>query len=331
MNDALKRLRGIALTFKINPEGTIANAAGVDTVIRVLTDVRRSFNGFVEVEFLKDERYRKSFEKNSRILEEFLKGFELLIVDVKFGSLQASVAPNVVELENPLFRDEVLEWKQKAFTTYKHDVFEINYQGTSEVKDILKKYTAEERGKIYKPVFDAMSGKHRIDVIDQRGKVLNVLSLPDELRRIQIVPPVVKEKQISVEKNVVGYFKVLTDGTTIELKKSNIKKVYDLDVLEHDTYPYKPAMIKFEERTFVLSQKLASDVRFEDNLYFISYPDLDLCVWGESREQAETAFSFAFNALYENYAQEDNTKLSEKAIALKTRLLSLISQVTNEA
>jgi len=73
-----------------------------------------------------------------------------------------------------------------------------------------------------------------------------------------------KEKQISVEKNVVGYFKVLTDGTTIELKKSNIKKVYDLDVLEHDTYPYKPAMIKFEERTFVLSQKLASDVRQED-------------------------------------------------------------------
>ena len=327
MNNILQKLREIALTFSIEPEGTITNAAGLDTVIKVLTDVRRSFHGFIEVEFLKDERYRKFYEKDTKVLESFLKTFELLIVDVKFGSLEPSVAPNVVELENPLFRDDVLDWKQKVFKTYKQDVFETDYTKTKDVNSILNKYTPEERNKIYRPMFDAMTGKHKINVLDPSRQIINVLILPDELRRLQIIPPVLKEKKESVERNVVGYFKVLTDGTSIELKKGNIKKIYDLDVLEHETYPFKPDMIKYEKRTFIFSHKLVCEVRFEDDMYFISYPELDICVWGETREQTELAFSFAFNALYENYALEENSNLSEKALAIKTKLQSMISHI----
>jgi hypothetical protein len=331
MNNILQKLREIALTFSIVPDGTLTNATSIDTVIKVLSDIRKSFHGFVEVEFLKEERYKKSYEKDSKILEDFLKTFELLIVDVKFGSLEPSVAPNVVELENPLFSNETLVWKRKTFETYKHDVFETDYTGTKGTNFILKKYTPEERNKIFKPVFDAMSGKYKINILDRHRRIVNVLVLPDELRRLQIIPSVSKEKKAVVEKNVVGYFKVITDGTSIELKKGNIKKIYDLDVLEHETYPYKPEMIKYEKRTFVLSQKLVCDIRFEDNMYFISYPELDICVWGETRERTESAFSFAFNAMYENYVQEDDTKLSEKALALKSKLQALISQTNDEA
>jgi len=60
MDPYLKTLRELSLTFKIKPQHAIGNAAGIDTIIKVLSDVRRSFLGFVEVEFLRETEYRNA-------------------------------------------------------------------------------------------------------------------------------------------------------------------------------------------------------------------------------------------------------------------------------
>jgi len=95
-------------------------------------------------------------------------------------------------------------------------------------------------------------------------------------------------------------------------------------VLEHETYPFKPDAIRFEKRTFVLSKKLNCEVDFHDDVYFITYPELDVVVWGKTREEVEEAFAFTFSALYDNYMCESDEKLSSKAKDIKQKIHLLV-------
>ncbi|MBI3193408.1 MAG: hypothetical protein HYZ34_02950 [Ignavibacteriae bacterium] len=323
MKNLLKQLREHALTIHIVPEDALEKITSLEMMITVFRDLRESFLHFVEVEYLRNEAYRKASERNPKILEDFKQGFELYIVDMKFGSLEASLAPNLVELDNPLFRDEILDWKKEKFTQYKHDVFFGNYQENAFVQSIMEKYTPEERNKIYKPIFKILSGKYKIDAFDATTHKRNVLVPPDELRRLQLVPPITQQPK-KIEKNVIGYFKLLTDGTTIELKKSRIKEVYDVEVLEHDTYPFKPDTLHFGNQTYVLNNKLVCEVGYEDGMYFITSGDFEISVWGTTREGVEEAFAFTFSSLYQNYCCEDDVNLSPKAKVIKQKLSELI-------
>ena len=53
----LDKLRDIAIRFQIDPELTVGHAAKVTTVIKVLTEMNKSFSNFLEVEFLKNDEF----------------------------------------------------------------------------------------------------------------------------------------------------------------------------------------------------------------------------------------------------------------------------------
>ena len=88
--------------------------------------------------------------------------------------------------------------------------------------------------------------------------------------------------------------------------------------------PYMPDVIKFDDTIYNLSEKLDCSVIFEDDNYIISNEKFDLTVWGDTREEAEQAFCFAFSALYQNFAKEQNENLSDKAREIKTELLKIV-------
>ncbi len=110
-----------------------------------------------------------------------------------------------------------------------------------------------------------------------------------------------------------------------------MKEILYLEELEHDTYPFKPELIKFQETIFVLTQSLDCIVEYEDDNYIIKNEDLDLLVWADSRKEVEEAFIFSFYSMYKNYYLEDDSNLSEEAIILKEKLKSLIKNVIDEA
>lgn len=97
-----------------------------------------------------------------------------------------------------------------------------------------------------------------------------------------------------------------------------------IEELEHDTYPYKPDIIKFDNVIYNLKEKLDCDVVFEDDNYIITNDFLDITVWGNTRDDAEQAFCFAFSALYQNFAMEVDKKLTEEAQKTKAKLLSIV-------
>ena len=182
----LDKLRDIAIRFQIDPDTTVGHAAKVITVIRVLTEMNKSFSNFLDVEFLKNDDFKDIYSKNNKVLDTIKDDLELLIV-------------------------------------------------------------------------------------------------------------------VLVEE------------------------------LKHDTSPFKPNIVKFDNFIYVLTEKLLCVVEYEDDCYTIKNESLDICVWGDTREEVEIAFAFSFHALYENFALETDDKLSAASKELKNKLLKLVKSVVHEA
>ena len=332
MKNLLDKLKEISLRVQIDPLQTVEHAAKVNTVIKVLTDINRSYYNFLEIEFLKNPDFKKAFEKSSKILDTFKEDLDLLIVDVKFGSFETAIAPNLVESNSPIFKNEVLDWKKEAFQNYKEIVVLADYQDKAHLKKVVDRYSDEERTKIFQPFFSSIGdGKlYKINIKTSSGEIAKTLFQPEK-PKVQIYAPKIsiQPEEIVEEKNYLVYAKLKKagKGEDINFTKRNIKQVHYMEELAHDTYPFKPNILQYEKLVFILNSKLECEVSFQDNSYVIECSDLDITVWGDNREQVEEAFSFSFYSLYHNFFLEQDKKLSKEAIALKKKLKSLIKSV----
>ena len=114
----------------------------------------------------------------------------------------------------------------------------------------------------------------------------------------------------------------------VEVKTRKEAQILDL---AYDTYPFKPNIIRHDKNIYILNAKLECIVDYEADSYTIKNDSLDISVWGDTREEAEAAFAFSFFALYENFAMENDTKLSKASKDLKTKLLKLVKTIVHEA
>lgn len=82
-------------------------------------------------------------------------------------------------------------------------------------------------------------------------------------------------------------------------------------------------VIRHDRLVFILTQKLETEVSFED-LFIIRCESLDLTVWGQTLTEAEEALAFSFYSLYQNYYLAADDQLAPDALGLKARLHTLI-------
>ena len=328
----LEKLRDIAIHFQIDPEITVGHAPKVSTVIKVLTELNKSFSNFLEVEFLKNEEFKKALMSNKNVLNTIKEELELLIVDLNYSSFGASVAPNLTETQPSLFRNEVKDWEKETFETYKDLILEGDYQEPKYIQKISKRYTDEERQKIYYPLFSAFGNgnEYSLKIKDNQGHVKTKLIQPQKEQYAFYVPKPEKKQKELLYKTVQVFAKVKSKDDTVSFTKQNIKQVYHIEELEHETYPFKPNVINFDGLVYILSQKLDCEVEYDDESYVIRNNLLDITVWGETREEVENAFNFSFHALHSNFALENDGKLSDKSNELKTKLLRLVKSVLHE-
>lgn len=322
----IESLQDIAFRFQIDPTATIGHAARVSSVITVLSAINQSYINFLEVEFFKNQEFAKVYATNPKVLDSLKADLELLLVDLKFGSFEAAAAPNV--LETTLFNESVNSWKRKTFTDYKEDILYADYYDIKYLRRTIDRFTDEERSKIFKPLFAAVSPDrpYRLNILDKQGKTRKILSQPKNWIDFY-VPKQERNAQIEDEFHTVSFVAQVRKNDDIEgynLSKRNIKQVLFAERLEYETYPYKPKVLQFEDVIYVLSEPLVCEVSYEDESYIIRNERLDLTVWGDSREEAETAFSFAFHSLYQNFAEEADGQLSDDAKSLKSDLSSLV-------
>lgn len=331
-DDLLHKLKKIAIRFHIDPKNTVGHAARVDTIIRVLSDINKSYKKFLEVEFNKNEDFVKLYENNNKILSTFLDELDLLAVDLNFNSFDISVAPNIIDQQSSLFKDDVLAWKEDSFKSYKN-LITGDFSNPQYMKEISDKYSDVERRQIYKPLFSSIgtSSQYTINIKDNTGKVVRTLAKPTNERIKFYLPKVETSKKVPTEKTVLAYIKMKDKGEDgFDIKKGNIKEVLHVEELEHDTYPFSPDYLEFDGTAFILDRELSCNVSYEEDNYILRNEEFDLTVWGESREEIEDAFSFSFYSLYLNFYHESDDKLSKKAQILKQKLETIIKEVIDE-
>lgn len=327
-----EELIDIAIRIHIEPLKTANHAAKVDTVIQVLTNITKSYREFLKIEFLKNQDFKASYEQNHTVLETFIEDLDLLIVDLNFGSFEAALVPNILNNQTSLFKDDVKDFKRTVYEQYKNGIFLGDFNDVNYIKDIEKRYTDIERVKIFNPLFHGIGSgtEYHLNVKDSNKKIIKAIKQPVKGKMAFYTPKIRKEKE-NVELTTVNFYAQVQSTNDLEgLHKKNVKKILYYEKLEHDVYPFKPDLIKFEENIFVLKRPLSCEVNFKESIYFIKNIELDIVVWGETRMEVEEAFNFSFYSLYHNYYKENDENLSEEAIVLKKSLKSIIKNVITE-
>jgi len=105
--------------------------------------------------------------------------------------------------------------------------------------------------------------------------------------------------------------------------KPDIDKVLEYEILA-DEHQYRPAQIAWGVRAFSLEHEIACAVTFEDDLWVVEYEPLGIRAYAETRGQAIQEFDEEFAAVWDAYASVPDDQLTDDAIDLKQRLMSLV-------
>ena len=329
----LNQLRDIAIRFQIDPEDTIGHAAKLESVVKVLTNINESFTNFLEIEFMKKPEFKKSWQKNPLVLKTLIQDLDLFIVDLKFSSFEAAIAPNLLENQVSLFDNKVGLWKKSSFAEFKENIILADFNNPAYIKKITEKYTEKERLKIYQPLFSSLghTKDYKVNFKNNSGNTIKTFHQPQK-EKVRYYTPKIEKTVVEKDFRTYQIFVKAKKGEDISnLKKSDISKLLYFEELEHETYPYKPDLIKFDRKIYSLNLKLDCAVNFEENQYIIHNEFLDITAWGESREEAEEAFNFSFHSTYVNYIFEEDQYLSDEAILLKNKIKSIVNAIFDES
>lgn len=330
----IKNLNKIAIRINIDPIDTENHSARVENVVKVLSNIVCSYNKYLEIELTKDEQFKELFSQNNKLLDKLKKDLGLLIVDLNYSSFEAALAPNIVDDQINVFNLDADKWRKEAYTYYKDQIIMGNYNSPQYIKSISEKYSVNEREKIYKPIFTSIGDgrEYSLHIKDNQNhsRVIRTIQKPDA-SNINYYISKVKAKQPKIEYETVQYVvKVEKSEEELNFKKQKVKEVLYTKKLDHETYPFEPNRVVYNDTIIHLKENLMCEVNYEDNVYVISNEKFDIFVFGNTRDEAELEFYFYFYSLYKNYFLEINENLSEKAIELKQRLKSIISYIQNE-
>ena len=325
-DNLLDQLRDLALRIQIEPKQGIGRAATVDSVITVLSNLNKSYVNYLKVA-LEKQGITNDTTDVATLDKLLLEHMKLRIVDLNFGSFEASVAPPIVAEPAPLFAESVSAFERDTFREFKTLVGE-NFTDSRVLTSVSERFDERERASIFRPLFKVPGSGYRVNLKDRSDKVYRTIVRPSKEKMRFYVPKLTQpEVAEPTGKTVRAYIQLAGDDERLTAK--NIVKVHHLAEVDPATIP-----ITFKEMTFdsfyvEFHSPLIGEVTLDEQQYFVTNDDLDITVWGDSRTEAEDAFRFAIFALYRNfYFEQDESKLSPGARELKAHLFR-ITKTTN--
>lgn len=321
------KLQDIAFRIQIDPVNTAQHAAKAISLLTVLENIIKSYNNFVEIEFLKNPEYAKTYAQDKSQLDKVKADLDLLVVGLEFGSAELAFSP-AFEEKPEIFPNTTDKWEKKTFKGFKNNVLCAEYDDPNFAKRIKKRYTDRERLSIYQPYFDCLddTGSYKLNITDKKHKVLKTIWKPDK-QFLDIYTPNVKSRKIESDYSYAKIYAKIKKGGK---GKKDIKEILSFEESLYEIYPYKPDMIRYDRNIFILDHKLDCEVCYDEGNYIITNDEFDITVWGHTREEAENAFAFTFSALYKNYCEESDDNLSDKAKNLKYKLKLIIKDTVKQ-
>lgn len=325
--DFLEELRKLALYFKLETP-KYGGAIDVESLAKVLRSVNASFQNYFDAE-LRTTYVGKITSRVDQEIRALKEEANLLIVDLRFASFEAAVSPNSVTTSS-LFNyfKEPGELKKKIFKSYEDEIFYSDLNEPKTIEKLERKFSQEERSAIFKPLDETVFHPTRYSF--KYGKSFNDLKrsfkpIKEEVVK-KLIPPSVKQSRTETLYKVY----VVTEGE-MDLfgPRPKIKKMLATEKMERADYPLQLHKIRYDGIEVFLKNILNADVSFDDEekLYYISYPDLNILVWGADRNEADEAFQFSFISLIQNIYNEDDGNLTNKAKEIKKKLTELIDEI----
>lgn len=328
MEEYLNDLRDKSIYIKLEAKEKIAGAIDLDNLIKVLNSISQSYKCFLEIELDKNETVKSSTPQGRKEVKHFIKESELLIVDLDFASFGAAICPNTVTTLPYSNIKDGLNLKKKTFEEYKSDVFYADYKDPKFIQHISQKYTDEERANIFKPLVSNIYSNPSIKFYYGKDKEHLKLFSKGSLNKStleKLIPTKISSEDASVKKeDTYAIYVTSSDEMDLFGKKPKYSKVLATQKLERPVYPYQLNEIKLNNKLYLLKKVLSAEVTYEDNLFYIKYPDLNIEVWGEDRVEAEEAFNFMLKNVITNIYLEKDEKLTPKAQIVKSIIKDMI-------
>lgn len=329
MEEFIDQLRDNAIYIKLKSGKKFGGAVDINSLIKALNSLNQSYKSFLEIGILKSPGLKITTKKSKKELQDFVSESELLIVDLDFASFGAAISPNTITGSVFSSIPDNLKVKRKAFKSYREEVLEVDYANKAQISAILSRYNVEERNEIYKPVITNLIGSPNFQFyfgLDKSKLKKISKGIPKEL--VETLVPKVSKPLVTPEEEMYVMYVTSSDEVDLFGKKPKFSKVLATSKLDKPVYPYQINEIKVDNTLLSFKDKLSAEVSFEDNMYFVNYPDLNIEVWGDDRQEAETAFNFALKSVIRNFYFEENAKLTKKALQLKNHIERLIKSST---
>lgn len=328
--DFLEALRKFALYFKLESGPKYGGAIDIETLTKVLRALNNSFQNYFDAEL------RNIYQKEGKITERVnneIKALKeesrLLVVDLKFASFEAGLAPNSITSSGSFtYLKQPLQLKKEIFKTYEKEVFYSDLNDQETLRNFEKKFSKEERAGIFKPLEDTLFKP--VGYSFKYGKSFTDLKksfkpISDEVEKT-LVPTIDK---IPTIETIYKQYVVYEGEFDLFGPKPRLKKVLAAEKLERPIYPLQLHTVKEDNIIITLRETITAQVTYdaEEELYYISYPELDITVWGKEREEANEAFCFTFISLVRTIYNEEDLNLTTKATTIKQKLAAIIDQI----
>jgi len=329
--DFLEALRKLALYFKLETGPKYGGAIDIDSLSKVLKSVNTSFQNYFDAELRNvyqdtGGKITAQVDKEIRALKEEAG---LLIVDLKFASFEAAISPNSITSASMFaYLKEPAKLKKKIFKSYEEDVFYSNLNDAKIADKFEQRFSKEERSGIFKPLEETIFHPTRYSF--KYGKSFEKINksfktLKPEIEK-KLIPPSVK----APPSETLYKMYVVSDGE-VDLfgPKPKIKKILATEKMERPDYPLQLHKINYDNTDVIFKDSITAEVTFDNDeqLFYISYPDLNILVWDDTRENAQEAFEFNFISLIQTIYNEPDSNLDSKAKEVKKKLNKLIEQI----
>lgn len=247
---------------------------------------------------------------------------ELYLIKTKEGSFTAELAfPQKTEdlfPDYPDFEENIISDTQGVLDA-------ISNKDKSKLKNILP--NPRYRQRVIKDIVSITPGEREDYSLNIRvggGEKISMLKPNREEISVLMDLPTPIEK-FETHKSIV-----LATGLA-EMEEGTIKnwlETYDVQEEEFDLErSWRPKKISWASHIYILTHPIVCVVIQEKKGFTVEYSPLKIYTLGETREEAQEAFSEEFDILYNEFAEEEDHHLTKDAQELKLVILNLIKTI----
>jgi hypothetical protein len=222
----INALRQKSLNFKVVSRGT-SNAVRMDHAISVMRNVRASYTNYSLANFRRSFGHKDRNEKFSKLMRQSASE-ELLIADLKHASFGFSIAVDTFMMKG--LTVEMSDWKAKTFSSFEHEVINLDYNSIDIANKVADKYTKEELRAVYGPIVSMLSTANGYVVSTTNSEFTEVKRVLTPVKKSVstiVVPKIVQPDKDLRMVQAIGMAELGND-----IQKDNILGVEEVNYIE---------------------------------------------------------------------------------------------------